>query len=323
MERHIEFDYFYGKESESLSFYRVPKLLFTDPLFRELSSDAKILYGLMLDRMTLSLKNGWFDSDGRAYIYFAVEDIMEMLNCGRNKAIKSIQELDVDGGIGLIEKKRQGQGKATVIYVKNFVIEEVQKFENETSETEKTQPESDPEVYNSNFKKFKKQTSRSPENKLLEVYISNSNYNKYNNTDSSETESNPIQSAEDGSDEMRDYEQLVKENISYDVLLASHPNDEDILSGIVDLMLEVLLCKGDSYVISSSRYPLELVKSKFLKLNYGHIEYVLSCLQSNTTKVKNIKKYLLAALFNAPSTMAGYYRAEVNHDFPQYATGTV
>ena len=111
LSENIKFEYFYGQEAEMLSFYRIPKLLFSNELFKGLSTDAKVLYGLMLDRMSLSIKNKWFDNESRAYIYFSVEDTMEMLNCKKNKAIDTIKELDIETGIGLIEKKRQGQGK--------------------------------------------------------------------------------------------------------------------------------------------------------------------------------------------------------------------
>ena len=114
MEKNMTFNYFYGTEADLFSFYRIPKALFTDSYFKDLSSDAKILYGLMLDRMSLSIKNQWFDDKNRAYIYFSIEDIMELLNCGRNKAIKSMRELDDETGIGLIEKRRQGFGKVNV-----------------------------------------------------------------------------------------------------------------------------------------------------------------------------------------------------------------
>lgn len=188
MDKKMNFKYFYGTEADQFSFYRIPKALFTNDCFKDLSCDAKILYGLMLDRMSLSIKNQWFDEENRAYIYFSIEDIMELLNCGRNKAVKSLQELDDEKGIGLIEKRRQGFGKVTIIYVKSFVQEECEeqkkekskmvKFINQTSvEEEETE-----EVYISNFKKSQKQTSRSPENKLQEVYISNSNNTNINNT---------------------------------------------------------------------------------------------------------------------------------------------
>lgn len=118
----MTFHYFYGTEADQFSFYRIPKALFIDDYFKNLSSDAKILYGLMLDRMSLSIKNQWFDEQNKAYIYFSIEDIMELLNCGRNKAIKSMQELDDETGIGLIEKRRQGFGKVNIIYVKSFIM---------------------------------------------------------------------------------------------------------------------------------------------------------------------------------------------------------
>lgn len=146
MDKKMKFKYFYGAEADQFSFYRIPKALFTDSYFKDLSSDAKILYGLMLDRMSLSIKNQWFDEKNRAYIYFSIEDIMELLNCGRNKAIKSMQELDDETGIGLIEKRRQGFGKVNIIYVKTFMPE---KTEEKSLEDE--------------LKKFKKQTSEENE----------------------------------------------------------------------------------------------------------------------------------------------------------------
>lgn len=193
MEKKMTFNYFYGTEADQFSFYRIPKALFTDSYFKDLSSDAKILYGLMLDRMSLSIKNQWFDDKNRAYIYFSIEDIMELLNCGRNKAIKSMRELDDETGIGLIDKRRQGFGKVNVIYVKTFMPEKTdeKKFEEELKKFKKQtslENEEPTEVYNSNFMKSQNQTSRSPENKLQEVYISNPNYNnlsynKRNNTE--------------------------------------------------------------------------------------------------------------------------------------------
>ena len=106
MDKKMNFKYFYGTEADQFSFYRIPKALFTNDCFKDLSSDAKILYGLMLDRMSLSIKNQWFDEENRAYIYFSIEDIMELLNCGRNKAVKSLQELDDEKGIARSPKNK-------------------------------------------------------------------------------------------------------------------------------------------------------------------------------------------------------------------------
>ena len=118
---------------------------------------------------------------------------------------------------------------------------------------------------------------------------------------------------------MSAYREIVFENIALDDLKQAHPYDTELLDGIYDLILEVLLSKSPTTVIASNEYPTELVKSKFMKLTYSHIEYALDCFNSNSTKVRNIKKYMLAILFNAPSTISGYYTAEVHHDMPAIA----
>ena len=309
MDKKMNFKYFYGTEADQFSFYRIPKALFTNDCFKDLSSDAKILYGLMLDRMSLSIKNQWFDEENRAYIYFSIEDIMELLNCGRNKAVKSLQELDDEKGIGLIEKRRQGFGKVTIIYVKSFVQEECEEQKKEKSK----------------MVKFINQTSVEEE-ETEEVYISNSNNTNINNTNLSENKSNHIVSAdgigseEDEMETLHAYQSLIKDNLDYDSLLVSHPHDKNQIDEIVDLIVETVMCRSDRVLIASNWYSGALVRGKFMKLDYSHVEYVLHCLEGNTSKIKNIKKYLLAALFNAPSTISGYYRAEVNHDMPQYAS---
>ena len=154
------------------------------------------------------------------------------------------------------------------------------------------------------------------------------NYINNNQTNMSNIESNHIVSAgaddpmrleDDPMERVNAYKNLIKKNINYDDLLVAHKYDVEMINGIVQLILEVVVSESSSILVASERYPAALVKSKLLKLNYSHIEYVLECLHKNTTKVQNIKKYLLAALFNAPSTMYGYYQAEVNHDMPQYA----
>lgn len=103
----IQFDYFHGMEAEQYSFYRVPKVLFTADYFKTLTCEAKVLYGLMLDRMGLSARNRWFDEEDRVYIIFTIEEIMELLCCKTQKAVKLLKELDTENGIGLIEKEAQ------------------------------------------------------------------------------------------------------------------------------------------------------------------------------------------------------------------------
>ena len=114
----MQYEYFYGTQAEQFSFYRIPKALFTEPNFRELSTDAKVLYGILLDRMSLSLKNQWLDAQNKVYIIFTVDEIMDALNCANQKATRLMVELEKQAG--LIERKRQGLGRPNLIYVKNF-----------------------------------------------------------------------------------------------------------------------------------------------------------------------------------------------------------
>ena len=296
MSEKITFSYFYGQEADMLSFYRIPKLLFTNDYFRELSTEAKVLYGLMLDRMSLSIKNKWFDVEKRAYIYFSVEDTMEMLNCKKNKALDTLKALEE---FCLIERKRQGQGKPAIIYVKSFmeeIPENVQRLEKQTSETEE---------------------------KVSEVGKINPNNTKKNDTEYSNPDLIVSEDTGSGLDEYYAYANIIRENIEIDILYQQYPYDKELLDGIYDLILETVLCKGGNVIIASNEYPVQLVKSKFLKLNSSHIQYVMDCLKETTSKVRNIKKYLLAALFNAPSTMKSYYQAEVNHDMPQFAVRAI
>ena len=113
-------DYFYGQTGELFSFYRIPKALFQEQRFQSLSTDAKTLYGILLDRMSLSVKNGWLDKQNRVFIIFTIEDVKRALCCADNKATKLLRELEE---FGLIERKRRGQGKPSLVYVKNFSAE--------------------------------------------------------------------------------------------------------------------------------------------------------------------------------------------------------
>lgn len=122
----VEFDYFHGYESEQFAFYRIPKVLFADDYFKDLSSDAKVLYGLMLDRLSLSIKNNWIDEEDRVYIIFTLEQVMQYMNCGKDKGVKILAELDTGKGIGLIERVKRGLGKPAIIYVKSFLIKDRQ-----------------------------------------------------------------------------------------------------------------------------------------------------------------------------------------------------
>lgn len=306
----MKFEYYYGMEADQYSFYRVPKMLFTEACFQSLSCEAKILYGLMLDRMGLSVKNQWFDEKNRVYIIFTVEEIMDLLGCGRQKAVRSIAELDGEKGIGLIEKKRMGQGKPNIIYVKNFVIEDCDAGTGDGTVQE-------------DFQKYENQTSGSMKNGLPEVRKSNGNDTEDNNMDKDRSiisyqslkrgRKNP--DAKRKMDEMEIYRAKIRENIGYDSLTGRSPLEREEVDELVELMVEVMMMPAGKLVkVAGEQRPVEIVKNRLMKLTYAHMDYVLSCLHKNTTKVVNIRAYLLTTLYNATMTMNHYYQAEVNHD---------
>lgn len=125
------YDYFHSGESDRFAFFRMPKILFTDPKFNEISTDSKVLYGLLLDRMDMSRRNGWVDEEDRVYIIFTVEEMAEILNRSVSYVYKILSELDTsEKGIGLIERKRQGQGHPNIIYVKKFYEDYLRPLQN-------------------------------------------------------------------------------------------------------------------------------------------------------------------------------------------------
>ena len=287
-------DYFYGGQADLFSFYRLPKALFVDPRFRGISAEAKILYGLLLDRMGLSVKNGWMDDTGKVYIIFTTEEIMEALYCADNKATKLMKELE---GCGLIERQRRGLGRPSLIYVKNFISESseprIQSRENHDSGTVKTA------------------TTESLKSRGIK--------NNQNNTDLSETDpflSDVAAGTEsEGKDDRTRYQEYFLRQFAFDSLVASCPDDEDMLREILELLVDTVCSKRRFIRIAGDDKPAEVVKAQLMKLNSDHLRFVLMCLKENTTQVRNMRQYLLATLYNAPMTMHSSYAARVQHDF--------
>ena len=332
----LKFDYYYGVEAEQFSFYRVPRLLIKDERFKGLSSDAKLLYGLMLDRMSLSMKNGWLDDENRAYIIYTVDNMMEDLGCAKATCAKVIKELDSDNGIGLIEKKRRGLGKPDIIYVKNFAAVSDINPENTAANADKST-----EVQNLNFKKFNNYTSGSSETELAEVQNTDPNYTDYSQTEKNQTNNNytdmsytnPINQSvgsmdsagsqeKDGMmdgidtiDETNAYMALIRKNLEYEHHMKyDQYGDKEMYEEIYETVCDVVCVKRKTIRINGEDYPYELVKSRFLKLDSSHVEYVMGCMKGTVTKITNIRAYLNTALYNAPSTMSHYYQQEVQHD---------
>ena len=289
-------NYFTGGQAELFSFYRLPKVLFTDPQFRGISAEAKILYGLLLDRMSLSAKNGWLDSLGRVYIIFTVEEIMECLDCGNKKAVGLLRELEEKGA--LIERKRQGLGKPNLIYVKNFA-----------------------EVSDGNFQRCQNDTPRGVVSTRQEMSKGHGNKTNQNKTEMSKTD--PFFSGETGEDagmesEGKDdralYQNYFDQKLGLSSLIAANPEDEDMLREMQELLVDTVCSHRKMIRIVGDDKPFEVVKGQLMKLNSDHIRFVLMCLKENTTQVRNMRQYILAALYNAPLTMYNYYASRVQHD---------
>ena len=319
----MSFDYFYGSESEQFSFYRIPKMLFKDKQFKNVSAEAKVLYGLMLDRMGLSQKNMWLDSENRVYIIYTIEDIIEDFGCARQKASKLLDELDK--GCGLIERKRQGLGKPNIIYVKNFI------YDAKVSSDDRSMKIENQEVWKSNFQKYENHTSRNMKDELQEVPKSysndnNINNNKYNNTNFNKTTTSyhitsDLQgmteltqnfSVDDLMEEYACCRELVKTNIEYDIIREMYKREW--LDEIVEIMVDVICTREPFVRINKQDYPVEMVRERFLKIDCSHIEYIYDSLKNNSSDVRNIRAFLITTIYRSYETADNWYRAKVNHD---------
>ena len=388
MEEGLKFDYFYGVQSDQFSFYRIPRLLIKDPHFKGLSSDAKLLYGLMLDRMALSMKNHWLDNENRAYIIYSISNVMEDINCSKPTCVKIMKELD---SFGLIERKRKGLGKPDVIYVKNFAVLEDSQEQEESSDVADTFEENEsvvsnenitsegkqdelpevkdfnfnneaydlemvetegifkekeqilpnvgvnsgiskkselPEVKDFNFWNEKTLTSGGKESLPLEVKnlapnynnnnYNNQSYNYINQSYQSNLSSQADQACNDEIDTIGNtdaYIQQIKKNLDYDFYMTNDVAymDKDLLKELFVIICDVVCTKSETIKISGYVYSCDYVRSKFLRLTSNHVMYVMDCIKNITTKIANIKAYLLVALFNAPSTIDHYYQQEIRH----------
>lgn len=284
------FDYFYEEQSESYSFYRIPKMLFTEEIFEALSTDAKVLYGLLLDRISLSRDNGWMDDAGRVYVYYTIKSVKRSMRCANTKACGLLRELDE---FGLIERKKQGLGKPTIIYVKDFT----------------------------RFRKAELLDSEKQNSVILHIGTLDNRKSETNKTEKNNTESNktnPILSGADKDmDERTSYRNYLNSQLDMEIMYERYPYDRETLDAIMDLMLDVVCSKRRTIRIAGDDKPVNVVKSQFLKINSMHLEYVMGCMKKNPAKVRNIKQYLLAAIYNAPLTMQSYYQAWVNNDMAE------
>ncbi len=326
-------DYFYGNEADQFRFYRMPKALFDG----DLSLEAATLYSLMLDRVGLSIKNGWMDNLGRVFIYFVQKDVQKFLRCGHNRATAFMRELE---RFGLIERKRQGLGKPAKIYVKNFSgCENDATPQNETNEAvepsrneEKVSTVQREEASNKALFSAPEEAvkpARTGQSRLPPAGTLGCPNRAPNETEEKETElietnrilpqpprakRNRSRCGRNLMDEMDWIREEIRENIDYEGLVWDHPCDSDIFDGYVELMTESACSSRETVRICGQDLPVSAVRSRFLKLGREHVLYVRDCLCNVTAKIGNTKAYTLAALYNAPVTMEQYYAALVSRD---------
>lgn len=340
------FDYFYGDEPKQFAFYAIPQLLFTDEKFKGLSCDAKVLYGLILDKAGLSVKNGWTDNDGKVFVYYKREEVCSMLGCKKDKAVKILAELDDEKGIGLIKRVSQGQGKPTKIYVRHFLrIVDNENAGNPASSlsddnTGKLEP-TNSDVGSDNktdVKGSEKPTSRSRKNRRQEVgktdclpishtkrtILSESTY-PINQARPAQnpTSENTEPSSNDRIDKMDYLNKLeeIRDRVNADYILSLKNSKTNLpcyspgeIDELVDLIAWSELTTQPSLKINGEYVDIELVKIRFSKLGEEHIMYVLDCLEENVVKISQRRNYLLTCLYNAPITIGGFYANLVNHD---------
>lgn len=296
------FDYFYGQQSEQFSFYRVPKVLFSNDKFWNISTDAKLLYGILLDRMNLSAKNQWIDEEMRVFIIFTIDEVKAAIGCAEKKAVKLLDELE--NKCGLIERKRQGLGKPNIIYVKNFLENDVQN------------------PVERQFLNCQKHNSGVVKNTIQEQSKAQCNNTELNNTDISDI--NPSFFPEDPERTIEEigsensYEQYLKEKLEYESLVFHYNHHVQMLDEIFEIIADTLSSNKKTIRIGGDDKPAELVKNKFMKLEYDHIQFVMEGILANTTKVRNIRQYLLTTLYNATQTIDSYYTTLVQHDLNSY-----
>ena len=334
-----QYQYYYGSDAENFNFFRLPKKLIRDKQFRTISSDAKILYGLLLDRMTLSQKNGWLDEEGRIYIIYTIEEIAEELYCSKRKAIQLMNELDIRDGIGLIRRKRQGMGRPNLIYVMNFNSPEEAAMESEDYDIDRKNEENHQrrsaafqevqkcalqEVQKRAFQEVQERAPQevqehAPQEVQERALQGMQKSAPQKDTDMKDTDYiyNNLSihlSKTDGWMDRNTVIKILRKKLNYEYLVNDCPEDADQVTEIVELMGDICCQTADYVTVNGNQIPIGDIRRRMMNLNIEHIRYVLCCLKNNAGQIRNIRNYLLACLYNAPVTIRSYYQAAVQHD---------
>ena len=337
-----EFQYYYGNDAENFNFFRLPKKLIRDKQFRSLSSDAKILYGILLDRMTLSNKNGWLDEENRIYIIFTMQDIAEELYCSQRKAIQLMNDL---AGIGLIERKRQGMGRPNLIYVKNFNTankhQEIKKTagikkkkrggsvsfkEVQERACQEVQERACQEVQERAHQEVQEYARQEVQERARQEVQKCAPQNDTDMNDTKYIYNNPSihlsAVIEDGWRDRKLVVHILRKKLGYEQLTHDSPADTEQISEIIELLADACNYTGGSLSVNGSLVSAEDFRHRIMCLKPEHMRYVLDCLKHNGSEVKNIRRYILTCMYNAPVTIKSYYQAKVEHDM-RSGTGPV
>ena len=295
--------YFMKDESEIFCFYRIPKILFIAEMYRNLSVESKVLYGLLLDRIGISRKNNWIDEKNRVFIIYTIQNIMDDLGCGNKKASQLLKELE---NIGLIERRRRGLGKPNLIYVKKFISSEARNIQICQKDTSGNNQNIESNV--EHFQKEPLDITRDVNKTFLDIAEQHTNNKDFNYNDLNNINQSFMSSAdkndeidkndEDNNQEMRDFfSDVFKINLDYSTL------DEGKFKRRVEEVIEILVdvcCSAQKYLkINGTNIPHDKVVEVFRKIELKHVRHVFMSMDALNNPVKNVKQYLVVSLYNS------------------------
>ncbi len=368
--------YYYGVEGQQFSFIQTPKVLVWHAAFAPLSDGAKLLYSIMLDRMSLSKKRGYIDEEDKVYIVMPNKEVMVTMGCGEHKAINLLRELEA---FGLIQRRRLGQGRPSRIYVCNFAWfveqydaqhqaerQQQQPLEGEYPEADKSEPEErmsvkkqdvsgegdciSSELHKQQFKNCISGNSRTAQTAIQELHeqqfknCTNSNSrtaqtavqelskvqspkeNINNTVFSNETDYNETEYSQSVS--LSEYDNANAGNLTDgqkvrayvdatfqpQVIMDYSGASQDIVQELIELVYDVLICRDAKIRIGKADMPTEVVQSRYMKLDNGHLAYVLKKLSETPSRIRNVAAYLRTCLYEAPTVCSNYYNTKVNYD---------
>ncbi|MBP2028212.1 transposase [Acetoanaerobium pronyense] len=320
------------------SFHQLPSFFFLED-FPKISDKAIILYSLLKSRHELSMKNRWFDKEGNVYLIMKREEMEKTLRTSDKTITKAINELKE---YNLLIEVRQGKGRPNLIYITYPDIEkiikenqdedildfkELQEIGESAENLDITLNRNSSDSLDDNQLNRNNSDSRTGnittlnkyiDNDIDKLYINHSFYNKNKDYKEIEKMNEGMKENEISNDkkildkEYKNYEKIIKENIEYDLLVSK--NDADLVEEITQIIIDTVSSAKEKFRVNGSYTSNRIIKSRFLKLNHMHIEFVIDCLSKNTTQIKDIRSYIITALYNAPSTMNLYYTSKVNHE---------